>query len=256
MVGKLKVALALSGGAARGAFHLGAIEALEELGIEIGAISGTSIGSVIAVGFGSGLRPKEMLDIFKSKDFKKIIQFNNLQKGLLKINDKASILKKFAAVENIEDLKIPTFLTCVDLLSGEIVRFSHGKTIHLAIASSALMPLFKPVRYEDYLLIDGGFMDNLPLTPLKDLGLPIISVDLHPLLPSTERNFFKLYKRALFLSFISSSQSQIKESSLYITSPKLPSFGLFRFGQLDACFKLGYESAKERTLTFLSQKML
>ena len=252
----MKVSLALSGGAARGAFHLGAIEAMQDLGISIEAISGTSIGSVVAVGLGCGLTPKEMLSLFKSKEFQKIIHFNYFQRGLLRIDENASILKAFAPIENIEDLSMPTFLTCTDLFSGEIVRFSHGKTIPLAIASSALIPLFKPIRYEEYLLIDGGFMDNLPISPLEDFPYPIVSIDLHPLLPSGERNFFTLYKRSLFLSFIASSQAQKDKSALYITSSKLPSFGLFGFNELDKCFKLGYDMAHEKVLTFLSQKMI
>lgn len=252
----MKVSLALSGGAARGAFHLGVIQALQEVGISIEAISGTSIGSVIAVGFGCGLSPKEMLNFFKSKEFQKIIRFNYFQRGLLRVDEDASILKTFATIDNIEDLNIPIFLTCTDLLSGKIVRFSRGKTIPLATASSALIPLFRPIRYEEYLLIDGGFMDNLPISPLEDFSYPIVSVDLHPLLPSEERNFFTLYKRSLFLSFIASAQAQKSKSELYITSAKLPLFGLFGFGELDKCFKLGYETAHEKALTFLSQKMI
>ena len=252
----MKVSLALSGGAARGAFHLGAIEAMRELGISIEAISGTSIGSVVAVGFGCGLSPKEMLHFFKSKEFQKIISFNYFQRGLLRIDENAPILKAFAPIENLEDLNISIFLTCTDLLSGEIVRFNRGKTIPLAVASSALIPLFKPIRYGEHLLIDGGFMDNLPISPLEDFSYPIVSVDLHPLLPSGERNFFTLYKRSLFLSFIASSQAQKAKSALYITSQKLPSFGLFGFGELDKCFKLGYDTAHEKALTFLSQKMI
>lgn len=252
----MKVSLALSGGAARGAFHLGVIEALQEIGMSIEAISGTSIGSVVAVGFGCGMSPKEMLHFFKSKEFQKTIHFNYFKRGILRIDDEAPILKAFAPIENLEDLNIPTFLTCADLLSGKIVRFSSGKTIPLAIASSALIPLFKPIRYEEYLFVDGGFMDNLPISPLEDFSYPILSVDLHPLLPSAERNFFTLLKRSLFLSFIASTQAQKSKSALYITSSKLPSFGLFGFGELEECFKLGYDTAHEKALTFLSQKML
>lgn len=149
--------------------------------MSIEAISGTSIGSVVAVGFGCGLSPKEMLHLFKSKEFQKIISFNYFRRGLLSIDENAPILKAFAPIENLEDLNIPIFLTCTDLFSGEIVRFSSGKTIPLAIASSALIPLFRPIRYEDYLLIDGGFMDNLPISPLEKFPFPIVSVDLHPL---------------------------------------------------------------------------
>lgn len=254
MVGKLKISLALSGGAARGAFHLGAIEAMQTLGVSIEAVSGTSIGAVIAVGLGCGLSPGGMLEIFKSKAFRKSIQFNYFQKGLLRIDEKAAILNTLAPIENLEDCKIPTFVSCVDVLSGKIVRFSSGKAIPLAIASSALLPLFKPVRYGKYLLIDGCFMDNLPISPLEKFDYPIVSIDLHPLLPIQEHHFFALYRRSLFLSFIASSQAQKDKSALYITSSHLPSFGLFRLDRLDECYQLGYDTAYKEVSAFLSQK--
>ena len=251
----MKVSLALSGGAARGAFHLGVLSALEECGIEVGAISGTSIGAVIAVGYGSGLRPLEMLEIFKSKDFKKVLRFNYFKKGLLKIDEQSSLLQAFAPIQKLEAMLIPTFITCVDLLSGKIVRFSEGDAIKLAIASSALVPIFRPVAYENYLLIDGGFMDNLPITPLQSFDNPIFSVDLHPLNTSKERHFFAMYFRSLFLAFIASSQRQIKACDLYITDPKLEGLSLFGFGDLDKGFELGYETGKAHILTYLSQTM-
>ncbi|MDD2384511.1 MAG: patatin-like phospholipase family protein [Sulfurospirillaceae bacterium] len=251
----MKVSLALSGGAARGAFHLGVLSALEECGIEVGAISGTSIGSVIAVGYGSGLKPREMLEIFKSKDFKKVLRFNYFQKGLLKIEEQHSILHTFAPIKRLEDMNMPIFITCVDVLSGKIVRFHKGDAIKLSIASSALIPLFRPIIYENYLLIDGGFMDNLPITPLKAFSSPIFSVDLHPLLLSKKHHFFAMYFRSLFLTFIASSQRQKDESDLYITDFRLDGLSLFGFHDLDQCFTLGYESGKAQILTYLSQTM-
>jgi len=84
MAGALTVSLALSGGAARGAFHLGVIAAMERLGIEIGAISGTSIGSVIAVGIGSGVSAFDLLRLFQSKAFRAIFELNYCKGGFLR----------------------------------------------------------------------------------------------------------------------------------------------------------------------------
>lgn len=66
----MKINLVLSGGAARGAFHLGFLHCMEEQGIEINAYSGSSIGAIIATSHASGVRAKEQLEIFKSKDVK------------------------------------------------------------------------------------------------------------------------------------------------------------------------------------------
>jgi len=256
MARTLDVSLALSGGAARGAFHLGAIFALQQHGVKIVAVSGTSIGAVIAVGIGSGVSPLELLRIFKSKAFLKAIGFNYFQKGLFRINEKAPILKEIAPISKLEDMIIPTFVTCVDLLSGETLHFNHGNAIKLAVASSALIPLFRPITYENHILIDGGFMDNLPVAPLLDLGNPIVSVDLFPLHVKEKEHVFSPLKRALFLSFIASSQLQMRQSDLYITDVALSHYGLFTFRELDRCFKLGYDKTAAMILTFMVQKSI
>lgn len=241
----MKVSLALSGGAARGAFHLGVIEAMHAMGVSIGAISGTSIGAVVAVGIGSGLTPRELLRIFTSKAFQEIFAFNYFRKGLFRIRQESAILQEIAPIRTLEAMKIPTFVTCVDLLSGRIIRFNEGPTHTLTIASAALIPLFSPIWHKNYLLIDGGFMDNLPIAPLHAYEYPIVSSDLFPLHVTQNSGFFSLYKRSLFLSFIASSQAQKAQSDFYITAPELRDFGLFTFRELDECFDLGYKSAME-----------
>lgn len=218
---------------------------MHDMGLSIGAVSGTSIGAVIAVGLGSGLRPRELLAIFKSKAFQEVFAFNYFRRGFLRIREESSILHEIAPISSLESMSIPTYLTCVDLLSGRIVRFHEGPTHLLAIASAALIPLFSPIRYKNYLLIDGGFMDNLPIAPLEKQAYPIVSSDLFPLHVTQESGFFSLYKRSLFLSFIASSQAQRAKSDFYITAPELRDFGLFTFRELDECFDLGYKSAME-----------
>jgi NTE family protein len=256
MAGTLKISLALSGGAARGAFHLGVIAACERHGIEIGAISGTSIGAVVATGVGSGVSAFDMIRLFKSEAFRKVIGFNYFQKGLFRIDETASILREICPVSSLEEMRIPTFITCVDMNRGKLVRFSKGDAIKLAIASSALIPIFRPIVYENYLLIDGGFMDNLPVSPLLDFDDPIVSVNLHPLHVKTKHTLPSMVKRSLFLLFMASSQLQISKSDLYISDPELSSFGLFTFGELMRCFELGYARGSESLLTFMAQKSI
>ena len=256
MAGALKISLALSGGAARGAFHLGVIAALERNNVEIAAVSGTSIGAVIAMSVGSRVSAFDMLRLFKSRAFRKVFQFNYFKKGILRINEKATILKEIAPIDRLEQMKIPTFVTCVDLPSGEIVRFNEGETIKLAIASSALIPIFRPIVYENYTLIDGGFMDNLPVEPLLGLSYPVVSVNLFPLNTQPKSNIFSGLERAIYLSILASSKQKIEQSDLCISDSSLDDFGLFTFKQLEACFELGYRKGCESILTFMSQKSI
>jgi len=256
MAGTLKISLALSGGAARGAFHLGVIAALERNNVEIAAVSGTSIGAVIAAGVGSGVSAFDMIRIFQSKAFRKVIHFNYFRRGLLRINEKAAILKEIAPIPRLEQMLIPTFVTCVDLPSGEIVRFCEGETIKLSIASAALIPIFRPIVYENYTLIDGGFMDNLPVEPLLKLPYPVVSVNLFPLHVKSKGKSFSSFERAIYLSILASSKQQIEQSDLCISNPALDDFGLFTFGQLQACFELGYAQGSESILTFMAQQSI
>jgi len=251
----MKISLALSGGAGRGAFHLGVIAACERQGVEIGAISGTSIGAVIAVGVGSGVSAFDLIRLFQSKAFRKVFRFNYFYKGLLRIDESAAILKEIASISRLEAMEIPTFVNCVDLHSGEMVRFSHGDAIKLAIASSAIIPLFRPIAYENYLLIDGGFMDNLPVKPLLDFEYPLFSVNLFPLHVKHSKKH-SLLERAIGLSLLSSSERQIEQSDVCISDASLGDFGLFTFSGMMACFELGYRTGSEAILNFRDKQAI
>lgn len=239
----MRVALVLGGGAARGAFHLGVIARLEELGVEICAISGVSVGAIIASSVASGLRAREILEIIKTKEFKKAIKFNYFNKSFFKIDKKAKIIKILAPISNLEDMKIPVFITCVDLLSGKRVVFSSGKTIDICLGSSALLPLFSAISYENFLLADGGFVDNFPISPLVGLNEKILGIDLYAM-SNLEKNTNWGLKRAMRMSLSSCSNSQSHLCDYLIAEPGVNKFKLFSFKELDECFKLGFETAR------------
>lgn len=238
----MRVALVLGGGAARGAFHLGVIARLEELGVEICAISGVSIGAIVASSVASGLRAREILEIIKTKEFKKAIKFNYFNKSFFKIDKKAKIIKILAPISNLEDMKIPIFITCVDLLSGKKVVFSSGKSIDICLGSSALVPLFPAVSYENFLLADGGFVDNFPIGPLVGLGEKILGIDLYAM-SNLEKNTNWGLKRAMRMSLSSCSNSQSHLCDHLIAEPRINKFKLFSFNEFDECFNLGFEAA-------------
>ncbi len=241
----MKISLALSGGAARGAFHLGAIEALLEKGYKIEAISGSSIGAIIGASLASGVSPKEQLHIYKSKEFRKIFKMNFFKGSLVKIDKGQEIVKKIVPIKNLEDAKIKLYITTIDLFSGKIVVFDRGNAKKIVLGSSALIPLFKPVKYKNYRLADGGIMDNLPVAPLKREDLPIFAIDLHPDEVGYKNSFAGILKRMIFLAWRSSVQKSKSSCDLYITDPKLNEYSLFKFKHLDDLFDLGYKRTME-----------
>ncbi len=238
----MKISLALSGGAARGAFHLGVLHALEENMIEPIAISGSSIGAIIATSYAAGVSPLDQLEIFSSQAFKKAFRFNFFRQGLLTIDRQQKILRELVPIEDISDTEIDLHITTIDLESGHIVRFDKGDAVTLCIASAAVVPLFHPVPYQGYHLVDGGIMDNLPVTPLQQYGFPIFGVDLHPDQRGFKNTISGIVKRTIFLMWRASVQPHKARCDLYITHPDLSKYSLFRFKKLKDMFQLGYET--------------
>lgn len=241
-----EITLALSGGAARGAYHLGLLRYIEQNDIEVKAISGTSIGAIIGASWLSGVSAKEQLDIFKSREFKKVFSFNFFRGSIYKIDMHAEVLDKLVPKKNIEELDIPFYITAVDLKSGENLYFNSGDIKKLCFASSALVPMFAPVDYKGYKLVDGGFIDHIPSKPLHSFEYEVVGVNLHPVYPrEIKEGIFGYIKRVLYLSMYRDSFDAKASSDIYITSKKLLDYSIFSFNHFDELFELGFNDAKE-----------
>ena len=172
------IAFVLGGGAARGAFHLGVLDFCEQHNIDIKAYSGSSIGAIISASHASGIKAKEQLKIFSSKDIKQTLKFNFFRNGLLKIDSSNKIIKELLPIERLEDIPKPVYVCAYDIKKNQLHYFNSGDTIILCMASSALVPIFKPINYKEMLLIDGGLFDNLPIKPLENKNYEIHTIDL------------------------------------------------------------------------------
>ncbi len=242
-----EITLALSGGAARGAYHLGVLQFIEENDIEVKAISATSIGAIIGASWLSGVSAKEQLAIFKSKEFKKIFRFNFFRKSIYKIDTTATVLDSLVLKKNIQDLDVPFFVTAIDIKSGQNIYFDSGDLKTLCFASSALVPIFAPVKYNGYKLADGGFIDHIPIQPLKSFPFEIVGINLHPIYTrEVDDSIFSYIKRVLYISMYRDSFDAKFNSDIYITSKKLLDYSIFSFNHFDELFELGYQDAKEK----------
>ncbi|WP_345994037.1 patatin-like phospholipase family protein [Sulfurimonas sp. HSL-1716] len=242
-----EITLALSGGAARGAYHLGVLQFIEESDIEVKAISATSIGAIIGASWLSGVSAKEQLAIFKSKEFKKIFRFNFFRNSIYRLDSTAKIVQKLVPKKNIQDFDIPFYVTAVDLNSGQNLYFDSGDIKTLCFGSSALVPIFAPVRYNGYKLADGGFIDHIPTQPLKAFPFEIVAVNLHPICKREVNDGIMSYiKRVLYISMYRDTFDAKINSDIYITSKKLLDYSIFSFYHFDELFELGYHDAKEK----------
>jgi NTE family protein len=239
------ISLALSGGAARGAYHLGVLQRIDEMGISVKAICGTSIGAVIGTSYAAGVKPQRQLEIFKSPEFRDIFSFNYFRKSIFKINYNTQIINELIPCESLEKLNMPMFVTALDLISGQELYYSSGKIPKLCFGSCALVPLFPPVEHEGHLLADGGFVNHMPFMPLLNYNYPIVGVNLHPInISQKQHSMYDFIKRTVYLNTYSNSQNSQKNCDSVITNDKLRDYSLVSFKHLDEMFELGYIDAK------------
>lgn len=248
------LALALGGGVARGAFHLGFLDFCETHNIKIQAYSGSSIGAIISASHASGVKAKEQLKIFSSKELKQAIKFNFFRNGLLKIDHTNKIINELLPIENIQDIPKPLWISAYDLKKKELHYFNTGDTLTLCMASSALVPVFKPIPYKEMLLIDGGLFDNIPIKPLENKGYDIYAIDLFAKNNEHKTKKFnpiKSIKKSLFKQLHSNHKYSLENTNYYLGSPHIKNFSLFTFQELEECFKLGIKEAQNHFLDTL-----
>ena len=164
------IGLALGGGFARGLAHIGVLKVLEQEGIPIDFIAGTSVGSVIGAAYASGMSAKELEEIAALVRFKDFSRWTFSRFGLFS-NDKMSIfLSKILRCKTFEELRIPLAITATDIITGEPAVFTTGGLVDPVRASCAYPGMFLPVNINGRLLVDGLLAYGVPAAPLRDMG--------------------------------------------------------------------------------------
>jgi NTE family protein len=204
---RIRVGLALGGGAARGLAHLGVLRVLEEEGIAIGAIAGTSMGALIGGMY--ALRPDaaevraRILEVLFSKDFLRVkveymkalrevkessvfrtlanymrrTVFHNVvlnRQSFLPPDRYARYISAFVGDRLIEEALIPFAAVATDIRSGEEVVITRGAMRAAVAASCAIPGILPPVSLGGLLLVDGGWVDQVPVGPVTALGADVV----------------------------------------------------------------------------------
>src|SRR5687767_2157862 len=155
--------LALSGGGVRGYAHIGAIKALQELGVEIAAICGGSSGALIGALICDGYSPDEISVIIIGEAPKVGMSLRHIRRGLLSFSGIEVLMQKHLRSRTFEELGIPLFVTATDLSTGKQHLFSEGELLLPLCASSALPLLLPPVEINGIPYGDAGMSNNLPV---------------------------------------------------------------------------------------------
>ena len=241
-----EITLCLSGGAARGAYHLGVLSVLEEQDIVVKAISGTSIGALIGASLACGKSAKEIFDVLKSQEFKRVFKLS-LGKGyIFRLNHNAAVVDKLINVKAFEDLSIPLSICACDVQEESALYFDKGAELkELVLASCSIAPLFQPVRFYSKTLVDGGVVDNFPVEQLKKHDYPILGINLHPKQKKIPKSILGWFKKIIHTAWQSHYYQKSELCDIYLCNEKLNDVKIFSFKDLDKAYALGVEDMRE-----------
>lgn len=268
------VGIALAGGGIRGIAHAGVLKALEESGIEIDAIGGTSAGSIVAALYAMGYKPYYIYVLFK-KYAQEIINIGNApiingignfikckKIGISGLNDGTALekmcneLASRKKVKVIGDIKMPLVIPAVDIAEAKEYIFTNcaprdnikddyiteieiGKAVR---ASSSFPAVFCPCEFKNHMFMDGGALDNIPILPLKRIyNKKVIAVNFvaDPVEPNSD--VMDILMRTLDIMGNKISEKGLEQSDFILTVPT-DRAGLLDIEKLDKCYKFGYDA--------------
>ena len=203
-----KIGIAFAGGGARGGAHVGVLKVLEEMRVPVDYVAGTSIGSIIAALYASGMAPEEMEKVLSTTDWDAALQDDQPRKdrpyrqkedddlylikaelgfykgslvlpsGLVAGQKLNYLLRRLTLpatnVRDFDKLRIPFRCVATDIVTGSKVVLSKGDLARAVRASMAIPGFFSPVEWEGKLLTDGGTADNMPVDVVREMGADVV----------------------------------------------------------------------------------
>lgn len=282
----LKVGLVLSGGGAKGIAHIGVLKKLEEAGVRIDYITGTSMGSLIGALYSIGYTTDQLTEIAKSSnwdelftekpsrqyisnyerlfDDRTIVSFPIRERGLdlpfgiVSGQNIYSFLSRYTwpahGINNFEDFPIPFATVATELETGNPKTFKSGYLPDAIRASISIPSLMRPHSIDGVAYIDGGLSNNLPVDDAREMGANfIISVNVAaPLMPvDSLRSFTDVLNQVVNYRINEKIEDQIEASDIYINPEKVNAFDIIDFNRVDELINIGYEKAKLFTDQFV-----
>ena len=243
-----RIGLVLGGGAARGFAHVGVIRALEQEKIPIDLIVGTSVGSLIGALYAHETNSFELEWTAFSLERDDLLDYALLSAtmGPIKGDRLEAFVNKKVPVANIESLKIPFAAVATDLNRGTRVVLDRGPLARAIRASCAIPGVFQPVEHQGRLLVDGGTLDNLPVSVARAKGADIvIAVDISQNVTNFNiTNLVDVTLQAVHIMF-SESVSQRRRDADVLISPAVGNVAMMDFTQKKRLMQVGIEAGQQ-----------
>ncbi|HHE08045.1 MAG TPA: patatin [Chlorobaculum parvum] len=236
--------VAFGGGAVLGAAHVGVLKAMHETGFRADCVSGTSIGSFVAALHAFGKSWQQIEGIAMDLDWFDLSGLAISNYGLLSNRKFGRLVLKLLGRKRIEDAPIPLAIVATDICTGDKVVMRKGSVATAVMASSSIPGIFNPVKLKKMLLVDGVLTENVPVSPLKEMGADrTICVDL------LGRHTFRkpehlamLLMNAFYSAMRTMSEIQMEDADLVIR-PDLSDFSLVDIDAVPEIFEAGYREA-------------
>ncbi|MDO4727397.1 MAG: patatin-like phospholipase family protein [Bacteroidota bacterium] len=280
----LRVGLVLSGGGAKGLAHIGVLKVLEEEGVRIDYIAGTSMGAIVGGLYAYGYSATQLDSIFRTIDFDELVQDNlprhvksyyeknnsekfaftfpiqkakislpvALSKGQNVYNLLNELLYEARFTNDFSQLHIPFVCMATDVETGKEVMLNNGNLVDAIMASATLPTLFNPIKIGEQYLIDGGVVNNYPIDKLQDKGLDVIvGVDVQSRLLEHNELFSadKLLRQIINFQMLDAMKHKAEYTDIYLR-PDISKFNVISFRDGEKIIKVGEDAADAKRHIF------
>ena len=261
-----KIALVLGGGGLKGFAHIGVFRALQEMGIEPTVVAGTSIGALIGAAYARGMPVDEMADRARALKRRDLFRLNRMGMLLERQHSPAiyleeplrNVVKSVATEERFDQLKRTLLVNTVDIRRGSQVVWGLPGLRHVSVAdavyaSCALPGFYPPGHIDNRLCVDGGVIDNLPVTVASRGMDAVIAVDtgsgeLEPESDMETAGFASIYTRAASTMMHALQLAPFgawTRPPMILIRPKVNHIGWFSFSNTDELLEAGHTAAIE-----------
>ena len=278
-IARPRVGVVLSGGGAKGFAHIGALKVIEEAGLPIDYIAGTSMGSIIGGLYAIGYSPDEMISLIREQNWNAIMS-DAIPQKYISIDDKildrhylatfpfrnkkiqmkssiydggminlllARLTSPAYKIKDYNELSVPFLCVAANIENAEAYEMTKGNLQRSIRASMSIPFYFPPVEVDGRLLVDGGLRNNFPVPNVREKGIDIIiGVDV-------QRNFHKkeeinsmaiIMDQIIAMSDIDAYTRAKEETDIYI-KPELAKYGMMDFNSYDTIIAIGEKAARE-----------
>lgn len=253
---KKKIGLALGSGAARGLAHIGVLEVLEEEGIPVNLIAGTSAGAAVGALYARGSDAHQIGALALEVGWKRLAPLTDLtlpKTGFIQGRRLKEFMKRTMGDVDFADLKIPLACVATDIMTGEEVVINEGSVLEAVRASISIPVIFTVVKWRNRSLVDGGLVNPVPVSVLKQMGADIIiAVNVIPESDVRARrggefkklNIINVMMQSIYIGSYLLVEFSMKGADIII-EPRVAHIGVGDFHQAQELISLGAQAARD-----------